>query len=157
MTDLKTLKTLGTVIDKDNPIYPFNSDIIQAEIRRLYDSPINVYFDQPEMTFCTKVVNGIETQFFQAVQKAGVTVDKDELVKALKYDRGQYEKGFSDGVNYCKQIITESGAINRQAAIDEISKFKGYIDDDIIYRIQIALKRLPDVQPEPYIDTLQAN
>lgn len=157
MPNIKPLKTLGTAIDKDKPIYPFDSGIIQAEIRRLYDSPINVQFDQPEMTFCTKVVNGIETQFFQAVQKAGVTVDKDELVKALKYDRGQYEKGFSDGMNYYRQIITESDTISRQAAIDEISKFKGYIDDDIIYRIQIALKRLSAAQPEPYIDTLQAN
>ena len=26
----------------------------------------------------------------------GIKVDKDELIKALKYDRGQYEKGYED-------------------------------------------------------------
>ena len=30
------------------------------------------------------------------VQQAGVNVDRDELIKALEYDRGQYEKGWHD-------------------------------------------------------------
>ena len=27
----------------------------------------------------------------------GLDVDREELLKALKYDRGQYEKGYADG------------------------------------------------------------
>ena len=27
----------------------------------------------------------------------GVKIDRDELIKALRYDRGQYEKGYNDG------------------------------------------------------------
>ena len=38
-----------------------------------------------------------EDAVIQAVLNIGVTVDKEELVKALAYDRGQYEKGFRDG------------------------------------------------------------
>ena len=38
-----------------------------------------------------------EDAVIQAVLNIGVTVDKEELVKALAYDRLQYEKGFRDG------------------------------------------------------------
>ena len=39
----------------------------------------------------------IEDEIMRAVQRVGVTVDKDELLKALEYDRRQYDKGYSDG------------------------------------------------------------
>ena len=38
--------------------------------------------------------------------------------------------------------------INRRAAIDEIARWIGYLDDDMIGRIQLGLKRLPSAQPE---------
>jgi len=38
----------------------------------------------------------VEDSIFKAVQDVGVNVDKDELIKALRYDRGQYEKGYAD-------------------------------------------------------------
>lgn len=34
--------------------------------------------------------------------------------------------------------------IKKQAAINEVKRFAGYLDDDMIYRIVLALKRLPD-------------
>ena len=37
-------------------------------------------------------------QIFQAIQKCDIVVDKQELIKALQYDRGQYEKGYNDGL-----------------------------------------------------------
>lgn len=33
----------------------------------------------------------------EITKKIGVDVDKDELIKALNYDRHQYEKGYADG------------------------------------------------------------
>ena len=39
--------------------------------------------------------------------------------------------------------------ISRQAAIDEIARWIGYIDEDMILRIQTGLKKLPSAQPEP--------
>lgn len=39
-------------------------------------------------------------------------------------------------------------AISRQAAIEEIARWIGYIDEDMILRIQTGLKKLPSVQPE---------
>ena len=38
--------------------------------------------------------------------------------------------------------------IYRQAAIDEIARFIGYIDGDMILRLQIALKRLSSATPD---------
>ena len=38
--------------------------------------------------------------------------------------------------------------ISRADAIDEIARWIGYLDDDMIGRIQLGLKRLPSVQPE---------
>jgi hypothetical protein len=59
----------------------------------MYESPISVFFD--------RVVDDLKKQqdehIYRAVVDVGVSVDKDELVKALNYDRGQYEKGYDDG------------------------------------------------------------
>lgn len=55
-----------------------------------YKSPIELIHGELQ----TKVENGI----YEAVQKYNVNVDKNELIKALQYDRDQYNKGFTDGV-----------------------------------------------------------
>lgn len=56
----------------------------------MYESPIEII----KGAFTTECENGVMT----AVQKYGVNVDKEELIKALNYDREQYRKGFEDGV-----------------------------------------------------------
>lgn len=51
----------------------------------------------------TDMINDIKTNFENAIYgeiKSVVNVDRDELIKALEYDRHQYEKGFHDGVMY---------------------------------------------------------
>lgn len=54
-----------------------------------YDSPIRTIASQIEMS--------MDGEILKACQRVGVDVNKDELVKALEYDRGQYEKGFKEG------------------------------------------------------------
>ena len=54
-----------------------------------YESPITMIASQIE----TKV----EGDVLQAVQHYGIEVDKEELIKALQYDREQYNKGFING------------------------------------------------------------
>lgn len=51
-----------------------------------------MYYKQMEM----KIQAGIEDAVYNAVQRVGINVDKDELMKALAYDRRQYEKGMRD-------------------------------------------------------------
>lgn len=57
----------------------------------MYDSPINIIYNKVEESF--------ENEILKAVQKAGITVDKEELIKALQYDRDQYIKGYEDGIS----------------------------------------------------------
>ena len=48
-----------------------------------------------------------ENTVYKAIQSIGVNVDKDELIRALKYDRDQYDKGFDDGKKQtAKEIIS---------------------------------------------------
>lgn len=55
----------------------------------MYESPIEVI--QKE------IKTQVENDVYKAVLDTGVVVDKDELVRALQYDRNQYDKGYADG------------------------------------------------------------
>lgn len=53
-----------------------------------YQSPIEVIQSQ---------MDGIvENEIYKAVLRVGVNVDKEELIRALKHDRAQYQKGYED-------------------------------------------------------------
>lgn len=56
----------------------------------MYKSPIEMIQTEIEMQ--------MEGETLKAVQRVGINVNKEELLKALQYDRGQYEKGYQDGV-----------------------------------------------------------
>ena len=53
-----------------------------------YQSPIDLIMGQMNLS--------LEGEICKAVQNVGVYVDKEELLKALKYDRRQYQKGYKD-------------------------------------------------------------
>lgn len=57
-----------------------------------YKSPIEIIMGQMR----TEVDDGI----YKAIQGYGVNVDKEELIRALQFDRGQYEKGYADGLHH---------------------------------------------------------
>lgn len=59
----------------------------------MYESPIHL-ITQDVMTRLDK---NVEESVLTAVRQVGVNVDRDELVKALNNDRGQYQIGFHDG------------------------------------------------------------
>lgn len=40
--------------------------------------------------------------------------------------------------------------IDRQQAIADIKRWEGYIDSDMILRIQMSLKRIPAIDPAPH-------
>lgn len=65
-----------------------------------YNSPITI-FEDPMETTIQKVARSIEAQeeeyIYKAVCRIGIDVDKDELRRALRYDRDQYEQGHFDG------------------------------------------------------------
>ena len=55
----------------------------------MYKPPIEIFTDELKFYYDNNIV--------EAVQRYDINVDKDELLKALRYDRQQYEKGFADG------------------------------------------------------------
>ena len=60
----------------------------------MYNSPIDLTIN----TIYNELAKKSDEQIYQAVIGCGVNVDKAELLKALEYDRNQYEIGFKDGV-----------------------------------------------------------
>jgi hypothetical protein len=55
-----------------------------------YDSPIEIILGDLEVKQ--------EDAIIKVVRDIGIKVNKDELIKALNFDRNQYEKGKVDGV-----------------------------------------------------------
>lgn len=65
----------------------------------------------------------MEDNIMKAIRSYGINVDRDELVKALQYDRNQYEEGFIAG----SKLNTD--AIKREIAreiFEEIEKVVNY-------------------------------
>ena len=56
---------------------------------RAYKSPIEI--------ICQGIGYEVDKGILKAVLEHGINVDKDELIRALQYDRDQYKKGYSDG------------------------------------------------------------
>lgn len=59
----------------------------------MYESPVKLIVDQ----MYTQFLREQEDNVYKAVQQYGINVDKEELIRALQYDRQQYEKGYSEG------------------------------------------------------------
>lgn len=69
-----------------------------------YKSPIETIWSEIEHDYG----EGFDQMVLTAVQCVGVRVNKEELVKALAYDRDQYQKGWSDrdaDIVRCKDCI----------------------------------------------------
>lgn len=79
----------------------------------MYESPINQILGEMQTTY--------ENECMKVVQSVGFDVNKEELTKALQYDRNQYEKGYADG--YAKAI---DDAI--KASVNAICVGCGYLD-----------------------------
>ena len=69
-----------------------------------YKSPIDLIVTQADTE--------IENEIVRVVQRMGINIDKDELIRALAYDRSQYAKGYYDRDNEivrckdCKKYMT---------------------------------------------------
>lgn len=60
----------------------------------MYESPFHLYCED----IAIAAAEFIDGEVFKAAAGVGVTVDKEELLRALHYDRDQYDKGFNDGI-----------------------------------------------------------
>lgn len=71
----------------------------------MYQSPIEIIIG--------KMQTQIDDDIYRAVQNVGINVDRAELLKALEYDRGQYEKGFNDGFAQALEIALQDAEVGR--------------------------------------------
>ena len=97
-TALSDLMSCGTpVFDliKSQENLPEPYYIRVEEDDTMYESPVNLYTMADEIQ--KRVNDETEQYIYEYVRNICVTVDKDELFKALKYDRDQYAKGYADG------------------------------------------------------------
>ena len=60
----------------------------------MYKSPIDMFVTDIQ----NQIVKQQDEEIYKAVVSVGINVDKDELIRALKHDRNQYEKGYRDGI-----------------------------------------------------------
>ena len=67
----------------------------------MYKSPIEVYANDMLSQIRQREEDQIVAEVSQAVD---VNVEKEELIKALNYDRNQYYKGYEDGKRASKWI-----------------------------------------------------
>ncbi len=75
----------------------------------MYESPIKVLIENTQMT----VTDGI----YKAVQDYGITVNKDELMKALQYDRNQYNKGYEDGARELAERLKDECTLETDVSL----------------------------------------
>ena len=62
----------------------------------MYKSPIKIF--ESEQMLSEQVAKNTDEYIYKAIVNLKIDVDKDELIKALRYDRGQYEKGYQDAL-----------------------------------------------------------
>jgi hypothetical protein len=65
----------------------------------MYKSPIELIYSD--------INHKIDDKIYAAIVSVGVNVDKDELVRALRYDRNQYEEGYVDGITAFVERLKE--------------------------------------------------
>ena len=67
----------------------------------MYEAPIELSIMQDDGVIekiKMKMAEAQDNYVYECITNVGVNVDKEELIKALQYDREQYEKGYADGV-----------------------------------------------------------
>lgn len=86
----------------------------------MYESPIEVYIEQ--------AVQNIEKQRDEQIcsyitEKFDVQVDRDELIKALQYDRAQYEKGYKEALADYYEAITNTQFLKYNYGISSVNTY----------------------------------
>lgn len=70
----------------------------------MYESPLEKIYSNIQ----SQIIKQDEENMMYAVNQAvGYNVDKQELIKALNYDREQYKKGYADAMSVIENIKTE--------------------------------------------------
>lgn len=80
-----------------------------------YESPIHLTITPPQIDHGT-----LGNELLTIIQGYRIEVDKDELIKALQYDRDQYNKGFEDGKRFILNRL--KGVLASESIENDLSK-----------------------------------
>lgn len=78
----------------------------------MYKSPIDIILGEFELKF--------EDGICKAVREVGIVVDKDELLRALKYDRDQYDKGYKDALATVEVVRCEECYLSGKCVVEDV-------------------------------------
>ena len=81
----------------------------------MYKSPIEIIYDKVHNDILDMTEEYIMLKIEQAME---VKVDKDEMIKALRYDRNQYEKGYADAQQKYEQVFNKLADFLESLQID---------------------------------------
>ena len=82
---------------------PTKEEIIEAlkqENPPQYDAPMTII-----KSMYDAYKYDIEKHTMEAIRHYDIEVDKEELIKALNYDRHEYERGYEDGIRYKADLL----------------------------------------------------
>ena len=92
----------------------------------MYESPITIVEQKLHKTISEQYDDYIMTTIEKTL---GCEVDKEELIKALNYDRNQYDKGFRDGygMEHTPSPITRGDLIRRMTDEELANEIYGWV------------------------------
>ena len=71
----------------------------------MYKSPITI-IESTIDSFAKSIIKQKDDAIFAEIQHSfGVDLDREELIRALKYDREQYDKGYADGIRDAREEL----------------------------------------------------
>lgn len=82
-----------------------------------YESPVTL-FEGPWHQIAEKISKDTDSFIFDSITSLGISIDKEELIKAIQYDRDQYSKGYKNGY--------EAGYM---AAMEGVQSLASFISD----------------------------
>lgn len=99
-----------------------------------YMSPISLSVERIVQDFNEHTDRNV----LHAVMQCGINVDRDELIKALSYDRDQYRKGFNDGYEFAQTWISVKDRLPEYnvpvLVFDQLENMHVYqLDNDALY------------------------
>ena len=99
----------------------------------MYKSPIEISMFPMEPTYRSfqEEINGhLETRITATIQeKYNINCDKEELIKALKYDRQQYDKGYADAKRTYQITVGTPVHNDKLQLIDELMNIKKFFQN----------------------------
>ena len=98
-----------------------------------YESPITL-LQQEVSNIKNKVDKELRNGIARAVTKYAVDINEEELIRALKYDREQYSKGFKDALQKLREKCNEHQDFHK--------------GDDGVFKGWVAMESLDDIISE---------